>query len=292
MIKGMTGYAQTSIENENYLLDIEIKTVNHKYFDIKFRTPKFLNSIEENIKEIIKRYINRGHIDVNIKFSDKRENSSNIAVNHSVVNNYIKAYNDIKETYGINSEITLGLVTKSGDCFEIKNEKIDDDELLNIIEPHLIFVLEKLVKMRENGGAGIYNAINKNLEEVVPLIEKIKENKDIRIEKAISRIKQKVKTILEDKDINEDRVLQEIIILSDKYDITEELNRLDNHILLFRKNLMSDASIGKKLDFILQEINRELNTIGAKSYDIIVSQAVIDLKNEFEKIREQVQNIE
>ena len=264
MIKSMTGYGKGSLSENLRNYQIEIKTVNHRYLDISVKMPRALSYLEEEVKKIISEKIKRGKIEVFITFENNSTEGKEIKINTEIAKIYIDELKKLADQENISSNIEVTEISKYPDVLSIQNTQ--DDEQIK----------EELLR----------------IQYIKQKIEKISTLSTGLIEEYVVKLETRIKEILKNQEIDESRLAQEVVIYADKCSIEEEVTRLKSHISQFEKLLYSEEAIGKKLDFIIQEMNRETNTIGSKANNLEITNGVIDIKTEIENIREQVQNIE
>lgn len=291
MIKSMTGFGKSKYEIDGRIYNIEIKSVNHKYADITIKLPKFLNYLEDKIRKRISSSIARGKIDVFINFENYSQKGINIKFNRNLAKEYIKELTALSEETGIQNNINSLDISKMPEVL-----KLEEDENEEQIEKELIIAvdeaLEKFVTMREVEGAKLVEDMEKRIKFISEKINEISGFSTRLVDEYVVKLEARIKEILKTDVIDEARLAQEIVIYSDKCSIEEELTRLNSHINQFSKLIKESSPIGKKLDFIIQEMNRETNTIGSKANCLEITNRVIEIKTEVENIREQVQNIE
>lgn len=292
MLKSMTGFGRASFENENKSYTIEVKSVNHRYLDINIRMPRVLLTLEERIRKVLKERINRGKVDVFVSFNSLIGNGGVAVLNKELAHSYINCLNDLKNTYDIIDDISVSLVSRFPDVIKVEQPEDDLEETWITISKVLDESLDNLIEMREVEGKKLREDILMKLNTIENSISNIliysKDNVELYRKKMYERINELTQGI----DIDENRIVQEIAIFADRSCIDEEIVRLGSHINQMRETLKSDGVIGRKLDFIVQEMNREVNTIGSKANNIDITNVTINIKNEVEKIREQIQNIE
>ncbi len=292
MIKSMTGFGAGDCENQDFKVHVEIKAVNQRYLETNYHMPYSLNMFENSLTKTIKEYASRGKLDINIRFQDLRDKSVNIAVDKGLVEAYGKALQDIQCQLQLTSPITASQIAAYPDVLKIAEENQD----LEAAEPVLLTAvreaLENFVAMRTAEGkniqADLLSRIN-TLESFVGELEKL-------APEIVASYKQRLETLLEEylakENIEENRIIQEVALFTDKVNYTEETVRLRSHFAQFRSIITSDEPVGRKLDFLIQEMNREINTVASKANSSGAAQFVVDVKSEIEKIREQIQNIE
>ncbi|MFM1581690.1 YicC/YloC family endoribonuclease [Helcococcus bovis] len=295
MIKSMTGFGKSHFQDENLNFNIEIKTVNSRYLDINIKMPNQLNFLEDKIKTIIKSYVNRGRVDVFIKSDSRNIGKSNIVVDlDSAKKMYdsLRLISDYLSLSNEKSEPNLSEILKNEDILTYESQDLDEEYLLNIVKDTIEIALSDVLRMRTFEGENLYKDLNSNIEKLNVYVEEVNRNISGIKEELRVKIYKNISEILEKNIIDEDRLANEIVYYADKVDINEEITRLHSHIAHFKKMLESSDTVGKKLDFITQELLRETNTIASKSSKIEIINLVIEMKTIIEKIKEQVQNIE
>ena len=291
MIKSMTGFGRGKYETNGRFYTVEIKSVNHKYSDISIRMPKFLNSFENEIRKTITNNITRGKIDVNINFENYSSEGNIIHFNTELAKEYVKGLKELAEATGINCELNAIDISKMPEIL-----KVDTEENEDIIKEELMIALneaiQNFVKMRETEAQKLIEDMKIRIEFVEQNVKEIEEFSSYLVQDYMKKLELRVKELMENNIVDENRLAQEIVIFSDKSSIEEELTRLKSHINQFKDFTKGTSPIGKKFDFLIQEMNREVNTIGSKANCLDITNRVIELKTEIENIREQVQNIE
>ena len=291
MIKSMTGFGRdVSLINEKEYT-IEIKTVNHKYNDISVRMPRSISYLEEKVRQEICKKISRGKIDVFINLTNYSQNDKQIKVNTEIAKTYIEELKKLAQESNITDDISVISISKLPDVLVIENKE-NEEELLKDLLTSLNKAIDNIVSMKEMEGSKLKIDLETRLEKICGLIEEINKNSTGLVEEYIVKLENRIKQMLKTDVIDKERLAQEVVIFSDKCSIEEELTRLDSHIHQFKNLLETNGPIGKKLDFIVQEMNRETNTIGSKANSLDITNLVINIKTEIENIREQIQNIE
>ena len=290
-MKSMTGFGRASLESNGKNYIIEIKTVNNKYSDITVKSPKRLSFIEDKIRKQIANKITRGKVEVSVSFFDFSNKSKNVVLNKEIAKEYIKQLREIADENNLSENISVVEIAKLPDILNSMDSD-NDEEITNETLQCLNMALDSLIDMRTAEGENIKQDLLIRIERVKNLVDKIAENSKGIVEEYVSKLEKRVKEILKNDVVDENRIAQEAVIYADKTSIEEELTRLNSHIVQFKELVNSDGPVGKKLDFMIQEMNRETNTIGSKAGSGEITKAVIDLKVELEDIREQVQNIE
>ena len=292
MIKSMTGYGKSELEVDLRRYQVEIKSVNHRYLDISVKMPKQISYLEEEIKRKISEKIKRGKLDVFITFENNSIKGKEIKINTEIAREYIKELRKLASEENLLDNIEVTEITKYPDVLSIQNLEDDDtikNELLKTVEE----ATSNLVKMRETEGNRISKDLLNRISKIQQKVIKISSLSTGLIEEYVVKLEGRIKDLIKDKEIDESILAQEVVIYADKCSIEEEVTRLNSHIFQFEKQIKdSQDAIGKKLDFMIQEMNRETNTIGSKANNLEITNGVIDIKTELENIREQVQNIE
>ena len=292
MIKSMTGFGHSERESRDYKISAEIKAVNHRYCDLNIKLPKKFNAYENDIRNIVKKYAARGKIDVYISYENYSEAKTIVKYNSGVAKGYMDAIIKASEEFSIEPSITSSLLVRFPDVISLEDEEIDSDEIFKALAYVVEEACKNFVESREREGSHLYKDINDKLDYINGIVEKIEKRSPEIIKEYRTKIENKVAELLGDTKIDESVLATEITIFADKVCVDEETLRLHSHINSMRETLSKDEPIGRKLDFISQELNRESNTILSKANDVEVSSKAIDLKTEIEKIREQIQNIE
>ena len=290
-MKSMTGFGRASLESNGKNYIIEIKTVNNKYSDITVKSPKRLSFMEDKIRKQIANRITRGKVEVSVSFFDFSNKSKNVVLNKEIAKEYIKQLREIADENNLSENISVVEIAKLPDILNSMDSD-NDEEITNETLQCLNMALDSLIDMRKTEGENIKQDLLVRIERVQNLVDKIAENSKGIVEEYVSKLEKRVKEILKTDVVDENRIAQEAVIYADKTSIEEELTRLNSHIVQFKELVNSDGPVGKKLDFMIQEMNRETNTIGSKAGSGEITKAVIDLKVELEDIREQIQNIE
>ncbi len=291
MIKSMTGYGKSNLSINERSYQIEIKGVNHRYLDISVKIPKQLSYLEEIVKKEIISKIKRGKIDVTITFENNSKEGKNIKINTEIAKMYINELKKLAQEENISSNIEVTEISKFPDVLSIQNTEDEETikkEILEVLEN----AINNLIKMRIIEGSKICEDLKQRISKIEKEIQKISSISTRLIEEYVVKLEARIKEITKTEEIDKSRIAQEVVIYADKSSIEEELTRLKSHIMQCKNLLNSTEPVGKKLDFIIQEMNRETNTIGSKSYSLEITNGVIEIKTELENIREQIQNIE
>ena len=292
MIKSMTGFGRCEIDEDNRKITVEIKSVNHRYLDVNVKLPKKLSFFESAVRNLIKEYIQRGKVDIFITCEDFNEANFSLKYNEELAGEYLKYLQQMAEHFQLENDIRVSTLSRYPDVFIMEEQDNDEEELWALLEKTLRNACEAFVETREKEGENLRNDILIKLDEMKENVTFIEERYPAIVSEYRKKLEDKVAELLEDSNIDESRIAAEVVIYSDKICVDEETVRLKSHIDGMRDELLKGGNVGRKLDFIAQEMNREANTILSKANDIEVSDHAIDLKTEIEKIREQVQNIE
>jgi len=292
-IISMTGYGKGEHNDGQRCITAEIKTINNRYCDINIKTPRHLRFFEDNIRKILKKSIQRGRIDVYLNIDYISESDTVIVPNLCLAKQYKDAIDEIKRELNICSEPSIDTIIKFQDVLVAREDKADEEELRICVEAAVSNAVENLIFMRCKEGDQLENDIRTSMEKILELIEEISKYSETIVIEYKEKLETRIKELLGNTyDLDENRLYNEIVFYSDKSDINEEIVRFNSHMNQLDIALESGGSIGRKLDFIIQEANREINTIGSKIGNLNITQIVIEVKNLLEKIREQIQNIE
>ena len=293
MIRSMTGYGKQSLNVEGREYQIEIKSVNHRYLDINIKMPKTLSYLEETVKKEISEKIKRGKVDVFITYENNSKEGRNITINKELAKLYIEQLKELAEEEKISSNIEVMEIAKFPDILTIKADE-EDEKIKQEITQVTTEATNKIVEMKAIEGEKIAQDLLQRISKIENKIMEISSKSTGLIEEYVVKLEKRIQEILKTEEIDKSRIAQEVVIYADKCSIQEEITRLKSHIYQFRNLITSNQNeaIGKKLDFIIQEMNRETNTIGSKANNLEITNGVIDIKTEIEDIREQIQNIE
>lgn len=291
-MKSMTGFGRAKLEKNDRIYNIEIKSVNHKYNDISIKLPRTLSYLEDKIKKTISNNISRGKVDVFITFENYSNEGKDIIVNKELVKNYMDKFIELANENNLSINIPVTEITKLPEVLTLKDNNADEDIIENELLECLNEAINNFVNMREAEGNKIKEDLERRISKIEPQIEKISTYSTGLIEEYVVKLNERIKEILKTNIVDEARLAQEVVIYADKSSVEEEITRLRSHINQFRTMLNEEKPIGKKMDFLIQEMNREINTTGSKSGSLDITNLVIEIKTELEDIREQIQNIE
>lgn len=292
MIKSMTGFGRCEVMEGQRKFTVEMKSVNHRYLDVNIKMPKKLNFFESAIRNELKNYIQRGKVDVFISLEDFSENNVCIKYNRDVAAEYMKYLKQMAEDFGLDDDIRVSTLSRYPEVLDMEEQTVDEEELWKELKRAVDGACEGFVEARIKEGEHLKQDLIGKCDGMLELVAFITERSPKIIEEYKNKLEEKVRDLLEDTKVDENRLLMEVTIFADKVCVDEELVRLRSHIESTKQTLMQGGGVGRKLDFIAQEMNREANTILSKSNDLEISNCAISLKTEIEKVREQIQNIE
>ncbi|MFQ7035776.1 MAG: YicC/YloC family endoribonuclease [Candidatus Borkfalkia sp.] len=288
----MTGFGKGEYKADGIEISVEVKTVNNRYLDVAIKSPKIFNAYEEIIRSAVRERITRGHLDVFVNYIDKRERPKSLYVDAGAASGYCAAAKKLKDLFpGLADDFTLTALMRSPDVIRQEETQGADDALLNALQAALCKALDNLNAMRKKEGEKLSDDMLSRMDAVEKLVDEISARAPLVAAQYKSKLEERMKEILNGAAYDEARLLTEVAVFTDKANIDEELTRLRSHIAQFR-NICKEERVGRKLDFLVQEFNRECNTVCSKSNDLKVTDCGLALKNEIEKIREQVQNVE
>lgn len=293
MPKSMTGFGRGSYENLGIEYTVEIKSVNHRYYDLNIRLPRQYSFLEDSIRKEVALKFNRGKIDINVNINDFNNSAKRVLFNEELISVYMKEAKKLEEIYGLKNNFSFSNILSIPDIVSVEKDD-NQDNLINDLKNALFAAFDNLALMKEIEGNNLKENIVLKVQKLEELFVKVEERADLVIKEYRDKLKARVLELsgLSEVNIDESRLATEVAIFADKACIDEEIIRFRSHIKQLLTTLELNESIGKKLDFIIQEMNREVNTIGSKSTDVIITNTVIELKNVLEQIREQIQNIE
>lgn len=292
MIKSMTGFGRCEIAEADRKITVEMKSVNHRYLDVTIKMPKKLNFFEAAIRTELKNYMQRGKVDLFITYEDFTELNVCVKYNKELAAEYMQYFDRMAEDFSLDNDIRVSTLARFPEILTMEEQTVDEEQLWKLLDKALKGAAENFVETRIREGENLRNDLIAKLEGMLAHVDFITERSPEIIEEYKEKLTKKVEELLSDKQVDESRLLMEVTIFADKVCVDEELVRLRSHITATRDALLAGGSIGRKLDFIAQEMNREANTILSKSSDLEISNRAIELKTEIEKVREQIQNIE
>lgn len=292
MIKSMTGYGKSEQTIDSLNVTVEIKSVNHRYFEFSARVPREYGFLDEKLKKYCNSLITRGKVECYVSVEDLEEREMEVNVNETLAAGYVKALKELSERFGLKDDISAVTLSRYPDVITLHKASEDEERIWNAVKTVAETAVSKFIEMRETEGSKLRGDILSRADYIIECVEFIEGRSPETVREYNEKLKQRMKELLGDAAVDEQRLLNEAAIYADKIAVDEETVRLRSHISQLREFMNSSEAIGRKLDFLVQEINREANTIGSKAQDVDIAKKVIAIKAEVEKIREQVQNIE
>lgn len=292
MIRSMTGFGRCEIQSGEKKFTVEMKGVNHRYLDVNIRMPKKLYFFETAIRSYLKKYIQRGKVDIFVTYEDLTEGQMSLKYNEALASEYLDYFRQMEEKFGLENDVRISALSRYPEVFTMEEQDVDEEEMWNGLREALDGACVQFVSARETEGEKLREDLIGKLDDMKAVVEKIEERSPQILSEYREKLEEKVKELLADTQIDESRIAAEVVLFADKICTDEEIVRLKSHIDHMKSTLQAGEGIGRKLDFIAQEMNREANTILSKANDLTVSNYGIDLKTEIEKVREQIQNIE
>ena len=292
MLKSMTGFGRSEVTEGDRKVTVEMNSVNHRYLELGIKLPRKLNFLESAVRNEMKKYVQRGKIDVFVTYENLGEGSESIRYNKELAREYYDCFAQISADLGIDNDIKTSFIVKSPDVITVESGQDDEEVIQSLVISAIDQATEKLVETRRVEGEHLKKDLISKLDDMIVLVEKITEKSPVIVEEYKEKITTRINELLDEASIDEARIAQEVTIFADKICVDEELVRLDSHIKTMRDTLIQGGAVGRRLDFIAQEMNREANTTLSKTTDAEISDMAIELKTEIEKVREQIQNIE
>lgn len=294
MIKSMTGYGRAQAVVETMSITVEIKSVNHRYFEFNSRVPRSYGFLEEKLKTYVGSRVSRGKVECYVSIENLEDDEVEILVNHSLAKSYLNALNELADINELNlrDDLAMSSLARYNDIFIIHKNEADEEKIWNAVKDVTSSAVDKFINMRETEGEKLKNDILSRADLILEKVSAIEERSPETVKEYNDKLLSRIKEFLSDVQVDEQRLLTECAIFADKVAVAEETVRLRSHIDQLRQFLGSNDAVGRKTDFLVQEMNREANTIGSKAQDVTIARNVIDIKAEIEKIREQIQNIE
>ena len=292
VLKSMTGYGRQETITDGKKILVEIKSVNHRFADYNIKVPRHLGFLEDKVKKLASEYITRGKVDIYINIERSEEADKDILLNSDLARSYIDALHKLRDEFGLKDDITVSSVARYTDIFRAERREEDEEALWQAVKSVMDVALSAFVAMRSREGERIEQDLIARIAYMKELAAKVEERSPQTVKEYRDRLYAKIKEVLEDRTVDEARVITEAAIFADKVAVNEETVRLSSHFDEFNEIITSGEPAGRRLDFLIQEINREVNTIGSKAQDLTIAKIVVTLKGEIEKLREQIQNIE
>lgn len=292
MLRSMTGFGRYELSNETRKIVVEMKSVNHRYCDISMKMPKKLGFYEATIRSLLKKYIQRGKVDVFISYEDYTENKVCVKYNYDIAREYVERLRQMADEFHLVNDINASSLSRYPEVLTLEEQTVDETELWNVLEETISQACERFVESRTREGEHLKNDLLQKLDGMLVLVDEVERRSPQVVAEYREKITSKVQELLGDTKLDESILATEITLFADKICVDEETVRLRSHINNMKLSLEEDNGVGRKLDFIAQEMNREANTILSKANDLEITNIAIDLKTEIEKVREQIQNIE
>ena len=292
MIKSMTGFGRCELSEGERKVSVEIKTVNHRYLDVAMKMPKKLNFFDSAIRTVLKEYLQRGKVDVFVTYEDLSESNVSLVYNQKVAEQYVKYFRQMEEQFGLENDMKVSVLARCPEVLVMEEQQEDEEEIWQFLEKAVRGACEKVVETRVREGEALKCDLLAKLDEMLRMTAFIEERSPQIMAEYRQKLEAKVQDLLTDAQTDESRIAMEVTLFADKICVDEEIVRLRSHVEATKAALESGGSVGRKLDFIAQEMNREANTTLSKANDLEISNCAIDLKTEIEKVREQIQNIE
>ena len=292
MIRSMTGYGRAEVLVNGRNILVEIRSVNHRYFEFSCRSPRAYGFLESRLKTYLQGKLSRGKVDVNVSIQTVEGSSASVQVNRELAASYVQALRALEEPLGLRDDLSLSVISRFSDIFTVNKETEDEDAIWADVLQVADEATGQFVQMRETEGAKMKEDVESRLDFILQAVEQVEARSPKTVEEYRARLYNKMSEVLGNTQIDEQRILTEAALYAEKIAVSEETVRLRSHVGQFRAILAQGGPVGRKLDFLIQECNRETNTIGSKAQDIEIARIVVDIKSEIEKIREQIQNIE
>ncbi len=292
MLKSMTGFGRAVEEIEGYIITVEIKSVNHRYFEFNSRIPRAYGFLEDKLKSYIGSKVARGKVDCFVGIEALNTESADVVVNNTIASAYVKALKELAKTYDLKEDFGASVIGRYQDVLVVKKNEEDEEKIFSYVKAVCDKALDKFIEMRAVEGEKMKNDISSRTKYILDCVSFIESRSPETVKEYNDKLVARVHDLIGDVSLDEARIIQEVAIYADKVAVAEETVRLRSHLDQLEKFLCAEEAIGRKMDFLIQEINREANTIGSKANDVDIARKVVDIKSEVEKIREQVQNIE
>ncbi len=292
MLKSMTGFGRAVEEIDGYVITVELKSVNHRYFDFSSRIPRQYGFLDDKLKSYINSKVSRGKVECYVSVEALDTEDAAVVINKTLTSAYVKALKELSEEYSLKEDFGTAFVSRLPDVFVLKKADEDEEKIWQLVKSVTDEAIEKFIQMRAVEGAKMKEDVASRAEYILDCVSFIEDRSPQTVKEYNDKLVERVHEIIGDVSLDEQRIIQEVAIYADKVAVAEETVRLRSHIAQLKTFLESEEPIGRKMDFLVQEINRETNTIGSKANDVEIARKVVDIKAEVEKIREQIQNIE
>lgn len=292
MIKSMTGFGRAVAETDGYVITVEIKSVNHRYFEFSSRIPRQYGFLDDKLKSYINSRVSRGKVECYVSIEALNTEAAQVVVNNTLASAYVSALKEISANYDLKEDFGASTVARFQDVLVVKKADEDEEKIWSYVKSVTDTALDKFIAMRTVEGAKMKNDISSRADYILSCVEYIEKRSPETVKEYNDKLVERVHDLIGDVSLDEGRIIQEVAIYADKVAVAEETVRLRSHLDQLKAFINSDEPVGRKMDFLVQEINRETNTIGSKANDVDIARKVVDIKAEVEKIREQIQNIE
>lgn len=292
MIKSMTGFGRAVAETDGYVITVEIKSVNHRYFEFSSRIPRQYGFLDDKLKSYINSRVSRGKVECYVSIEALNTEAAQVVVNNTLASAYVSALKELSKNYDLKEDFGASTVARFQDVLVVKKADEDEEKIWSYVKSVTDTALDKFIAMRTVEGAKMKNDISSRADYILSCVEYIEKRSPETVKEYNDKLVERVHDLIGDVSLDEGRIIQEVAIYADKVAVAEETVRLRSHLDQLKAFINSDEPVGRKMDFLVQEINRETNTIGSKANDVDIARKVVDIKAEVEKIREQIQNIE
>ncbi len=292
MVRSMTGFGRGRFVSSSHDITVDIRSVNHRFFEASVKSPRILSYLDDKLKLFVKEKVSRGKIEISVSLQNIDGTDLEVSVNNQILECYVKSLREVGKKMKIKDDLKLSSLLRVSEAFSVKKADVDEEELANEVLTAAQEALDKFIEMKLVEGENLKNDVLTRLKTIEEYVEIIEKQSPKTVETYREHLYNKIKDILENRQIDDQRVLTEVAIFADKVAVDEETVRLRSHIKQMRDMFQKDENLGKQLDFLVQEFNREANTIGSKAQDVEITKIVVAIKSEIEKIREQIQNIE
>lgn len=292
MVRSMTGYGRYQQTIDGMDITVEIKSVNHRYFDFSSRTPRIYGFLDEKLKSYVQTRVARGKIECYVQVDNLENDSVRIEINHSLARGYVEAFKELSDVYNIENNLSANTLSRFNDVLLIRKEEADEEKIWEAVKSVAEIAVDKFISMRQTEGEKLRDDICSRADTILSKVEYVEARSPETVKEYSDKLLARMQDVLGGVNVDETRILTEAAIYADKIAVAEETVRLRSHLEQLKAFFESEEAIGRKMDFLVQEINREANTIGSKACDVEIARCVLDIKSEVEKIREQVQNIE
>ncbi len=292
MVRSMTGFGRAVKELDGYVITVELKSVNHRYFEFSSRIPRQYGFLDDKIKSYINSKVSRGKVECFVGIEALNTDAAEVVVNNTLASAYVKALKEIEETYDLKCDYGASTVSRYPDVLVVKKAEEDEEKIWSYVKETADEAIDKFIEMRKAEGEKMFCDIDSRADIILSNVEYVEKRSPETVKEYNDKLVERVHELIGDVTLDEARIIQEVAVFADKVAVAEETVRLRSHISQLKEFIKSDEPVGRKMDFLVQEINREANTIGSKANDVDIARKVVDIKAEVEKIREQIQNIE